>query len=136
MFGMFSSLWKKKCFAIGLTTQFLSCKDTYNSLYLYIVNANRQVAKLQLTIYMVQLIAIKSKQFIFNYYATSLYYTHHVILTSLIVIHTLKSNTWHYEDIWTIFLYKTIDLHHPLWLLLMVQDYDMWHNKTNYHMAY
>jgi len=28
-------------------------------------------------------------------------YTHDVMLTSLIVIHSLKSNTLHYEDFWT-----------------------------------
>jgi hypothetical protein len=28
-------------------------------------------------------------------------YTHDVILTSLIVIHILKSDMWHYEDFWT-----------------------------------
>jgi hypothetical protein len=27
--------------------------------------------------------------------------THDVMLTSLIVIHLLKSNMWHYEDSWT-----------------------------------
>jgi hypothetical protein len=28
-------------------------------------------------------------------------YTHDVMLTSLIVIHLLKSNMWHYEEFWT-----------------------------------
>jgi hypothetical protein len=29
-------------------------------------------------------------------------YTHDVMLTSLIVIHVLKSHTWHYENYWEI----------------------------------
>ncbi len=31
-------------------------------------------------------------------------YIHDVILTSLIVIHILKFNMWHYEDFWNFFL--------------------------------
>jgi hypothetical protein len=45
---------------LNLQLNFWIAKDIYNSLYLYIVNANRQVAwvtELQLTVYMVQLIA-------------------------------------------------------------------------------
>jgi hypothetical protein len=37
-------------------------------------------------------------------------YTHDVMLTSLIFIHPLKSNMWHYEKNWT----KNIEPHHPL----------------------
>jgi len=50
-------------------------KDTCNSLYLYIVIANKQVTwvvELQLNVYMVQLIATLSKQLIFNYYGIPL----------------------------------------------------------------
>jgi hypothetical protein len=68
------------------------------------VSANGQVAqvvKLQLSIYMVQLVAIQSKQLISTTMQLHYNYTHDVILTSLIVIHILKSNTWHYEDFWT-----------------------------------
>jgi hypothetical protein len=56
--------------------------------------------------------------------------THHVMLTPLIVIHLLKFNMWHYEIFWTnYFFFQNIDLHHLLWLLMMVQNYDTWHNK-------
>ncbi len=68
------------------------------------MSANGQVAqvvKLQLSIYMVQLVAIQSKQLISTTMQLHYNYTHDVILTSLIVIHILKSNTWHYEDFWT-----------------------------------
>jgi hypothetical protein len=37
-------------------------------------------------------------------------YTHDVMLTSLIVIHPLKSNTWHYENFWKyiyIYIYRS-----------------------------
>jgi hypothetical protein len=57
------------------------------------------------------------------------------MLMSLIIIHPLKSNMWHYEDFWTykLFSFWNINLHHPLWLLMMVWDYNMWHNKRNSH---
>jgi hypothetical protein len=35
-------------------------------------------------------------------------YTHNVMLTSLIVIHLLKYDMWHYEDLWTYFLKKIL----------------------------
>jgi hypothetical protein len=41
------------------------------------------------------------------------------MLTSLIVIHLLKSHMWHYEDFLTLKFWN-IDFHHPLWLLLMM----------------
>jgi hypothetical protein len=31
-------------------------------------------------------------------------YTYNVMLTSLIVIHLLKYDMWHYEDLWIFFL--------------------------------
>jgi len=40
-------------------------------------------------------------------------YTHDVMLMSLIVIHLLKTNMWHYKDFWTENI-QNIDLHHPL----------------------
>ncbi len=55
--------------------------------------------------------------------------THDVMLKSLFVIHILKSNTWHYEDFWTLKKkIRNIYLHCPLWLLMMVWDCDTWHN--------
>jgi hypothetical protein len=41
-------------------------------------------------------------------------YTHNVMLTSLIVIHILKSNMWHYEDYWKKKKIQNTDLHHAL----------------------
>jgi hypothetical protein len=40
-------------------------------------------------------------------------YTHDVMLTSLIVIHLLKFDMWHYEDFLT-FFFQNIDFHRPL----------------------
>jgi hypothetical protein len=56
--------------------------------------------------------------------------THDLMLTSLIVIHPLKSSTWHFEYFWIyIYIYiSNIDLHFPL-LLMMVRNCDTWHNK-------
>jgi hypothetical protein len=66
---------KKGVLQLALQLNFWIAKDICNSLYLYAMSANGQVAwvaKLQFTIYMVQLIATLSKQLIFNYYATPL----------------------------------------------------------------
>jgi hypothetical protein len=64
-------------------------------------------------------------------------YTHDVMLMSLIVIHLLKSNTWHYKEFLT-FKNQNIDLHCPLWCLMTIQDYNMWHNKkiATWHINY
>jgi hypothetical protein len=53
---------KKRCFALALQLNFWVTNDTFNSLYLYAMSSNGQVAwiaKLQFTIYMVQLIVIQ-----------------------------------------------------------------------------
>jgi hypothetical protein len=54
---------------------------------------------------MVQLIAIQLQFNQNNSFSTIVKfhynYTHDVVLMSLIVIHVLESNTWHYEDFWT-----------------------------------
>jgi len=60
--------------------------------------------ELQLTIYMVQLIANQLQLNENNLFSTTMQlhynYTHDVMLTSLIVIHLLKSNMWHFEKDW------------------------------------
>jgi hypothetical protein len=66
---------KKGVLQLVLQLNFGVANDTYNSLYLYVVRANKQVAwikKLQLTVYIMWFIATQSEQFIFNYYATPL----------------------------------------------------------------
>jgi len=99
---------KKGVLQLALQFNFRVAKDTYNSLYLYIGSANGQVtwvAKLQFTIYIMQLITTQLQFNQNNSFSTimQLHYncTHDVMLTSLIVIHLMKSNTWHYEDFWT-----------------------------------
>jgi hypothetical protein len=97
------------------------------------------ITKLYLIVYMVKFIAIQLRIYPNNSFLTTMQlhynYTHDVMLASLIVIHALKIYMWHYEDFWTykFFFFWNIDLHHPLWLLMMVRDYDMWHNKRNSH---
>jgi hypothetical protein len=95
-------------FYIALQLSLWVALDTCNSLYLYGMNVNGQVAwitKLQLIIYMEQLIVTQLQlcqnnsfsiimQFHYNY-------THDVMLASLIVIHLLQSDMWHYEDFLT-----------------------------------
>ncbi len=64
------------------------------------------IAKLQLIIYTMQVIAIQLQLSQNNSSSTTIQlhcnYTRDVILTSLIVLHLLKSNTWHYKDFWTL----------------------------------
>jgi len=79
---------KKKSFVIGLITQFLSCRR-----------------HLQLTIYMMQFIVTQLQLNQNNSFSTMMqvHYNrnHDVMLTSLIVIHLLKYDKWHYEIFWT-----------------------------------
>jgi hypothetical protein len=70
------------------------------------MSANGQIAwiaKLQLIVYMIQLIATMSKQLIFNIMQLHYNYTHDVMLMSLIVIHLLKFDIWNYEIFWKIY---------------------------------
>jgi hypothetical protein len=91
-----------------LQFNFWIIEDICNSLYLYVMSASGQVAwvaKLQVTIYMVQFIVTQLQLGQNNSFSTTIQlhynYTHYVMLMSLIVIHLLKSNMWHYEKIWT-----------------------------------
>jgi hypothetical protein len=129
---------KKVVLQLALWLNFWVAPDTCNSLYLYIMNVIGQItwiAKLQRTVYMVKLIAIQLQINQNNLFSTVMQlhynYTHDVMFTSLIVIHPLKFNMWHYEDFWTykLFYFWNIDLHHPLWLLMIVWDCNIWHNK-------
>jgi hypothetical protein len=92
---------------LALQLNFWIIDDTCNSLYLYIVNANKQVAwvaQLQFIVYTMQLIATQLQLSQNNSFSTTMqfhYNTHDVILMSLIVIHIFKFNTWHYEDFLT-----------------------------------
>jgi membrane protein YdbS with pleckstrin-like domain len=66
------------------------------------MSANEQVAwiaKLQLTVYMVQLIGNPIKTTHFQLLCNSIIIA--AMMTSLIVIHLLKYDVWHYEDFWT-----------------------------------
>jgi hypothetical protein len=93
---------------LALQLNFWVVKDICNSLYLYVVSGNRQVTwvvELQLTVYTIQLIAIQL-QLNQNNSFSSIMQLHHnctydAMLMSLIFIHLLKNNTWHYEDFWT-----------------------------------
>ncbi len=82
---------------MALQLNFWVAQDTCNSLYLYIVNDNGQVAwivELQLIIHMVQLITTKLQLNQNNSFSITMQLqyncTHDVTMTSLIVIHLLK----------------------------------------------
>ncbi len=125
---------KKDVLQLALQLNFWIAKDTCNLLYLYVVSAHKQVAwvaELQLSIYTMQFIAIQLQLSQNNLFSTTmqLHYncTHDVMLTSLIVIQLCKYDTWYYEDFLTWFFFRDIDFHCPLWLLMMVRDWTMWH---------
>jgi hypothetical protein len=100
-----STMKKMGVFQLALQLNFWVAKDICNSLYLYVVNANRQVAwvvELQLVIYIMQLIVTQlqlcqkdSFSFIIQFHYN---YTHDVMSMSLIVIYLLTYDTWYYED--------------------------------------
>ncbi len=66
------------------------------------------------------------------------YYTHDVMLTSLIVIHLLNMTCSTIKIFGHYFFFQNIDLHCTLWLWMMVQDCDMWHNTkfATWHINY
>jgi uncharacterized membrane-anchored protein len=72
------------------------------------MNVNGQVAwiaKLQLIVYIMQLIATQLQHNENNSFSIIVQFhynrTHDVMLMPLIIIHLLKFDTWHYEKIWT-----------------------------------
>ncbi len=82
---------------MALQLNFWIVKDICNSLYLYVMNFNGQVtwiAKLQLIVYIVQLIVTQLQLNQNNSFSTTIQlhynYTHNVMLMSLIVIHLLN----------------------------------------------
>jgi hypothetical protein len=95
---------KKGVLKLALQLNSWITPNIYNSLYLYTMNVNGQItwiAESQFTIYTMQLLVATQLQFCQNNsfsITMELYYncTHDVMLTSLIIIHLLKSNTWHY----------------------------------------
>jgi len=138
---------KKGVLQLALQLNFWIVENTCNSLYLYVVSANKQVAwivELQLIIYIVQLIEIQLQLNQNNSFSTiiQLHYncTHDVMLMSLIVINLLNFDTWHYEKNWTwkLFSFQNINLHCSLWLLMVVRNCDTWQNKriATWHINY
>jgi hypothetical protein len=83
--------WEKGVLQLALQFNFWIAKDTCNSLYLYTMNFNKQIAwiaKLQLTVYTVQLIATQLQFSQNNSFSTTIQfhynYTHDVMLMPLI----------------------------------------------------
>jgi hypothetical protein len=96
---------KKGVLQLALKLKFWITTNTCNSLYLYAMSSNRQLHELQsCNSPYIWCNSLQLNQN--NSFSTTiqLHYnqTHNVMLTSLIVIHLLKSNTWHYEDFWTL----------------------------------
>jgi hypothetical protein len=125
---------KKSVLQLALQLNFWVVKDICNSLYLYAMTFNRQVAwvaKLQLIVYMVQLIVIQLHsvkvihfQLLFNSIITS-----HDVMFDVINCHQ-HIKIWHVA-LW--FFLWNIDFHRPSWLLMTVRICDMWHKKKLPH---
>jgi hypothetical protein len=62
--------------------------------------------------------------------------TINVMLTLPIFIHPLKFGIMKLFRFKNYFLVWNIDIHCLLWLLMMVRNYDMWHNNLFCHMGY
>jgi hypothetical protein len=103
-----------------------------NSLYLYTLSVNKQIAwvvELQLTIYMVQLIATQYQN---NLFSTTMQLHYNCTYDDIIHYHSsikiYHMALWRFLDI-KFFSFQNIVLHHPLWFLMMVWNCDMWHNN-------
>jgi len=121
-----SIMWERGVLELAFQLNFWVASDTCNSLYLYVMSAIGQVARVathriyDATHY--NSIATLSHQF-----STTMQlpydYNHNVILTSFF-IHPSKFNTWYYEDFsW---FFWNIDIHHPLWLFVL-SGLGLWH---------
>jgi hypothetical protein len=80
---------KKGVLQLALQFNFWVAEDIYNSLYLYAMNANGQVT----THHIYDAIHCNSFSAIMQFHYNC---THDVMLMSLIIIHLLKFDTWHY----------------------------------------
>ncbi len=113
-------------FSIAMTT----CNLVYFTLWMLSYKLH-ELQELQFIVYAIQLIVIKLQLYGNNLVSTSMQlhnYNHNIMLPLLIFIHPLKFDMWHYDDFWII-LFLNIDLHCLVWLLMMVWNYDMWHNN-------
>jgi hypothetical protein len=113
--SIFNSLHneEKRCFAIGLATQLLSCNDHLQ----LIVFLHCECYRTSCMNYRVAThytygathcnsIATMLKPLIFNYYTIPLQFSHNSMLMLVIFIHRLKLDMWHYEIIWILFFLK------------------------------
>jgi hypothetical protein len=75
--------------------------------------------ELYFTVYIVQLVATQLQLSQNNLFSTTMQlhhnYTYDVMMTSLIIIHLLKSNMWHYGNFWTLFFFE---------ILISIVNYD------------
>ncbi len=114
------TLWEKKMF----------CNLPCNSLYymlLMLSDKLQELQKLQLTIYIVQLITIQLQLCYNNSFSTIMQlpydYNHNIMFTSFF-IHPSKFNMWHYEDFsW---FFRNINIHRSLRLFIL-DGLGLWH---------
>ncbi len=117
---------KKGVLQLALQLNFWVASNTCNSLYLYVVNAIGQVARVASIATHRIYDATQLQLCCNNSFSTTMQlpydYNHNVMLISFF-IHPSKFNTWHYEDL--LWFFWNTDIHHPLWLFIL-DDFGLW----------
>jgi len=94
---------KKGCFAIGLVTQFLSCKGHLKfTIFIHCECQRTSYMSCRVVthrIYSATQLQLSQNKLFSTIMQLHYNYTDDIMLMSLIVIHLLKSNMWHYEKI-------------------------------------
>jgi hypothetical protein len=127
------ALWEKKVYYNRPCNSILELQWPFATLHIdaWWVLTTKLHELLQFIVYTVQL--CQNNSFSINM-QLRYNHTHDFMLTSLIVIHLLKYDTWHYKKLGINYiLFWNIDLHCPLCLLMMIWGCDMWHNKKLPH---
>jgi hypothetical protein len=136
-----NTMKKRGVLQLASSLNFWVASNICNSLYLYAISVNGQVAwvaKLQFIVYATQLITTQLQLYQNNSFSTIMWFhyncTHDVMMMSLIVIHPWKYDTWHMKFFGhKIIIFSNIDFYCPLWLLMMIWNCDTWHNKKIPH---
>ncbi len=120
---------KKGVLQLALQLNFWIALNICNSLFLYIMNDIRQVARVVThCIYTMQLITTQLQLCRNNSFSITMQlpydYNHNVMLMSFFIYPSIF-NTWHYEDF--LWCFWNIDIHHPLWLFVLWWSWIMTH---------
>jgi hypothetical protein len=110
---------KKGCFATRLAIHCIS--TLWPSQYLARLEIKQLI--IYMTIHQCNSLQLNPNNFFSITMQLPYNYNHNVMLTSLF-IHLSKSNAWHFED-FSMNLFWNIDIHYPLWLLIL-DGFKLW----------